>query len=87
MQGFPKDRTMYLVKNSHRKDLDFLPKDLHTNFREQSTTELIPKIERPMYRHNVNEFRIDGGRGTHQSLTGDEYLLPYWIARYLKVIQ
>lgn len=87
LQGFPKDRNRYIVKNSHRKDLEFLPEDHHTNFREQTTTELIPKIERTMNRHNNNEFLIDGGRGAHQTLTGDEYLLPYWMARYLGVIE
>lgn len=86
LQGFPKDRNRYVVKNSHRKDLEFLPNDLHTNFREQTTAELIPQIERPMNRHNNNEFIIDGGRGAHQALAGDEFLLPYWMARYLKVI-
>ena len=77
LQGFPKDRRRYVVKNSHRKDLEFLPKDASTNFREQTTTKLIPKRERPLNRHNNNEFIIDGGRGTHQQLTGDEFLLPY----------
>lgn len=87
LQGFPKDRTRYEVKNSHRKDIEFLPKDLHTNFREQITKELLPKRERPMNRHNNNEFFIDGGRGNSMTLAGDEYLLPYWMARYLKVIE
>jgi hypothetical protein len=87
LQGFPKDCNRYAVKNSHRKDLEFLPKDLHTNFREQTTTELIPKIERTLNRHNNNEFLIDGGSGAHHRLTGDEFLLPYWMARYLNVIK
>lgn len=87
LQGFPKDCNCYVVKNSHRKDLEFLPKDIYTNFREQTTTELIPKRERPMNRHNKNEFIIDGGSGAHQQLAGDEFLLPYWMARYLNVIQ
>lgn len=87
LQGFPKDCNRYVVKNSHRKDLEFLPKDIYTNFREQTTTELIPKRERPMNRHNKNEFIIDGGSGAHQQLAGDEFLLPYWMARYLNVIQ
>ena len=87
LQGFPKDRNRYIVKNSHRKDMEFLPMDPHTNFREQTTRELIPKIERPLNRHNNNEFLIDGGRGADQTLTGDEFLLPYWMARYLKVIE
>ena len=87
LQGFPKDCSRYVVKNSHRKDLEFLPDDVHTNFREQTTTELIPKIERTLNRHNNNEFLIDGGRGAHHRLTGDEFLLPYWMARYLNVIK
>lgn len=87
LQGFPRDRNRYIVKNSHRKDLEFLPEDLENNFRKQTTTELIPKTERPMNRHNKNEFIIDGGSGAHQQLTGDEFLLPYWMARYLNVIQ
>jgi len=40
-----------------------------------------------MNRHNKNEFIIDGGSGAHQQLAGDEFLLPYWMARYLNVIQ
>lgn len=87
LQGFPKDRNRYRVQNSHRKDLEFLPMDPLTNFREQTTTELIPKMERPLNRHNNNEFLIDGGSGADQTLTGDEFLLPYWMARYLKVIE
>lgn len=87
LQGFPKDCHRYVVKNSHRKDLEFLAADPYTNFREQTTKELIPKIERPMNRHNNNEFLIDGGRGADQCLTGDEFLLPYWMARYLNVIE
>lgn len=87
LQGFPKDCSRYVVRNSHRKDVEFLPKDPHTNFREQTTTELIPKTERTLNRHNNNEFLIDGGRGAHHRLTGDEFLLPYWMARYLNVIQ
>jgi hypothetical protein len=87
LQGFPKDCSRYVVKNSHRKDLEFLPDDVHTNFREQTTTELIPKMERTLNRHNNNEFIIDGGRGAHYRLTGDEFLLPYWMARYLNVIK
>lgn len=87
LQGFPKDRTRYQVKNSHRKDLEFLPNDLKENFRAQTTKELIPKREGPMNRHNANEFNIDGGRGNDRTLCGDEYLLPYWMARYLNVVR
>ncbi len=88
LRTFPSDTRRYSVKNSHRKDLEFLPQDLDVNFREQRTTVLPPKNERPLNRHNANEFDIDGGRGEgNRSLAGDEYLLPYWMARYLKVVE
>ena len=87
LRGFPKDTRRYAVQNSHRKDLDFLPEDLETNFRDQTTKELLPKGERPMNRHNTNEFRLDSHRGSDRILTGDEYLLPYWMARYLRVLE
>ena len=73
--------------NSQRKDLDFLPDDVYTNFRAQFTEQLLPKNERPVQRHNTNEFNLDShDRGTRQ-LSGDEYLLPYWMARYLGVLR
>jgi len=87
LREFPSDCTQYTVENSQRKDLDFLPSDVKTNFRNQTTRELLPKNERPMNRHNANEFELDSQRGGSSCLAGDEYLLPYWMARYLKVIK
>ena len=87
LREFPIDCTRYEVKNSQRNDLDFIPYDVNTNFRAQFTKDLLPKNERPVQRHNSNEFNLDSrGRGMSQ-LAGDEYLLPYWMARYLKVIE
>jgi len=93
LKEFPTDCRRYMVRNSHRKDLEYLPQDIHTNFREQTVTQLPPKGERPMNRHNANEFDIDskgypyGLRSGNRILAGDEYLLPYWMARYLKVVE
>ena len=87
LREFPIDCTRYEVVNSQRKDLDFLPDDVYTNFRAQFTEQLLPKNERPVQRHNTNEFNLDShDRGTRQ-LSGDEYLLPYWMARYLGVLR
>ena len=87
LREFPIDCTRYEVMNSQRHDLDFIPYDVHTNFRAQLTKELLPKNERPVQRHNTNEFKLDSpGKGGIQ-LAGDEYLLPYWMARYLGVIK
>ncbi|HYH57059.1 MAG TPA: hypothetical protein VD772_10630, partial [Anseongella sp.] len=82
LQEFPMDLVRWTVRNSHRKDLVLL----EPNFREQLTSELLPPGERPVHRHNANPFRLDGGEEGRSELAGDEFLLPYWMGRYLKVI-
>jgi len=77
------DQDRYSTKNSHRKDLVLIPE----NFRQQTTKELLTSGERPLIRHNTNPFALDCNDGRSTRLAGDEYLLPYWMARYLKVIQ
>ncbi len=83
LHEFPIDLISWTVKNSHRKDLVFLPE----NLRKQTTTIQIPLGEQPIHRHNTNPFDLDGGDGGTSELAGDEFLLPYWMARYLKIIQ
>jgi hypothetical protein len=83
LQEFPLDTIGWTIKNSHRKDLDFL--DL--NFRQQTTQEVLPGDERPMSKYNNNAFQLDGGDDGRQEYSGDIFLLPYWMGRYLKRIQ
>ncbi len=83
LRDYPMDLVRYTVKNSHRKDLTFL----EANFREQLTEELLPQAERPIMRYNANPFEMDGGSKGLRELTGAEYLLPYWMARYYQVIE
>jgi hypothetical protein len=83
LREYAVDLDRYSVKNSQRKDLVRLPE----NFRQQKTKELLTSGERPMIRHNTNPFDLDCNDGETSRLAGDEYLLPYWMARYLKVIQ
>ncbi len=83
LHEFNVDLDRYTTRNSHRKDLEFLPE----NFRGQTTKILLYPGEREMHRHNANPFALDMGGGQHSRLAGDEYLLPYWMARYYKVIQ
>ncbi len=83
LREYTPDLDRYSTKNSHRKDLVRIPE----NFREQITKELLTSGERPMIRHNTNPFALDCNDGRSSRLAGDEYLLPYWMARYLKVIQ
>ena len=82
LREFPVDLIRWDIKNSIRKDLDFL----EPNFRQQFTKEVISPRERPAHRYNANEFSLDGGSHGEEELSGAEYLLPYWMARYLKVL-
>jgi hypothetical protein len=79
----PLDNISWTVHNSDRQDLEFL----EPNFREQTTRSVLPPDERPISKHNGNAFRLDGGSGGRREFSGDIYLLPYWMGRYLGVIQ
>ncbi|UCD48956.1 MAG: hypothetical protein JSW27_15635 [Phycisphaerales bacterium] len=83
LREFPLDMISWTVRNSDRQDLQFLK----PNFREQTTKDVLPPDERPMSKHNGNAFRLDGGSGGRREYSGDIYLLPYWMGRYLGVIQ
>ena len=83
LREFNIDLDRYSTKNSHRKDLEFLPE----NFRGQTTKKLLYPGEREMHRHNTNPFALDQGGAQMSRLAGDEYLLPYWMARYYKIIE
>ena len=83
LRQLPLDLISWTVENSHRKDMDFLM----ANFREQSTRTVLPPDERPMSKYNGNAFRLDGGNGGREEFSGDVYLLPYWMGRYLNIIR
>jgi len=83
LKEFPMDLIGWNMQNSNRKDIDFL----EPNYRGQTTAVLLPAGEVRMHRHNTNAFVLDGGDDGLTELAGDEYLLPYWMARYLKVIE
>ncbi len=82
LKEFPLDTISWTVRNSHRKDVELLP----PNFRRQSTKTVLPPDERPMSKYNGNAFRLDGGDGGREEFSGDIFLLPYWLGRYLGVI-
>jgi len=83
LREFPMDLIRWDIKNSQRKDIELLP----PNYRNQFTKDLLPPGETPVHRHNANAFDLDGGEGGMTELAGDEYLLPYWMARYLRVVE
>jgi len=83
LKEFPLDTIGWSVSNSHRKDLEFAER----NFRNQTTREVLPPDERPMSKYNGNGFRLDGGSGGRREYSGDIFLLPYWLGRYLEAIK
>jgi hypothetical protein len=84
LQEYPADLINWTVKNSHRKDIQPVPE----NFRNQTIEEVLPPDELPIRRHNANRFMLDGGNGGRsENSAGDIWLLPYWLGRYLKVIE
>lgn len=84
LQDYPLDLRNWAVANSQRKDIELLP----DNFRGQTTRELLPLAELPLYRHNGEIFKLDApGDGSALISAGDVWLLPYWMGRYLQIIQ
>jgi len=83
LREFPLDTVGWSVRNSHRKDLKFMA----PNFRNQTTSKVLAPDERPMSKYNGNHFRLDGGEGGHCEYSGDIFLLPYWLGRYLQKIK
>ncbi|MDW3646785.1 MAG: hypothetical protein R8P61_06975 [Bacteroidia bacterium] len=84
LQEYPLDLINWDIKNSHRKDLAFLP----NNFRGQPIEEVLSPYERPIQKHNGNTFNLDRerGNGNREYSAGDIWLLPYWMGRYLGLI-
>lgn len=84
LKKYPLDLVKWTVENSHRKDIDLLA----PNFRDQSTKEVLPPDELKISRHNGNRFNLDGGNdGREENSAGDIWLFPYWMARYLHIIE
>ncbi len=82
LRQYPLELIDWAVANSHRSDIDRLA----PNFRGQQSAQWLPPDERPVMRWNGNPLVLDGGSGGHQELAGDEFLLPYWMGRYLGII-
>ncbi|GAB2516827.1 hypothetical protein [Spirosoma aerophilum] len=84
LREHPLDLIDWEIRNSHREDLERLA----DNFRGQTTKEVLSPAERPIQRHNGNTFALDHtqGNGASEHSAGDIWLLPYWMGRYLGVI-
>lgn len=83
LSEYPLDLIQWEIQNSHRKDIIHL----EPNFRNQTIAEVLPADELRITRHNANRFSLDGGANSAENSAGDIWLFPYWMGRYLGVIE
>jgi hypothetical protein len=81
LRGTPLDTIAWQITNSHRQDLTKLP----PNFMGRELKELLPPGERLMARINTQPFILDQGNDL-TDFPGDEFLLGYWLGRYVGAI-
>lgn len=81
LRGTPLDTLAWRVTNSHRQDLTKLP----PGFMGREMKELLPPGERLIARINTQPFILDQGDDL-TDFPGDEFLLGYWLGRYVGAI-
>ena len=82
LRGAPLDTIAWRVANSHRQDITKLP----PNFMGRQLKELLPPGERLIARINTQPFILDQGDDA-TDFPGDEFLLGYWLGRYVGAIK
>jgi hypothetical protein len=81
LRGTPLDTIAWRMSNSHRQDIT----KLEPNFMGRELKELLPPGERLIARINTQPFILDHGDDT-TDFPGDEFLLGYWLGRYVGAI-
>jgi hypothetical protein len=81
LRGAPLDTIAWRMANSHRQDITKLP----PNFMGRELKELLPPGERLIARINTQPFILDQGNDA-TDFPGDEFLLGYWLGRYIGAI-
>ena len=81
LRGTPLDTIAWRMSNSHRQDIT----KLEPNFLGRELKELLPPGERLIARINTQPFILDHGDDT-TDFPGDEFLLGYWLGRYVGAI-
>jgi hypothetical protein len=84
LREIPMDTIAWSVRNSHRSDVPIDP--LSDRFRRAQALVVLPYDELPMSKWNGNPYVLDGGNGGRTEDDGAYFLLPYWMARYHKLI-
>lgn len=81
LRGTPLDTIAWRMNNSHRKDIT----KIEPGFMGRESKELLPPGERLVARINTQPFILDHGDDV-TDFPGDEYLLGYWLGRYVGAI-
>jgi hypothetical protein len=82
LREFPMDRRTWRTRNSHRQDITIQRRP----FVPPEADPVLPPDERYVHKWNTNEMTMDGGGDGNAAESGAEYLLPYWMGRYFKII-
>lgn len=83
LRDAPVDQIRWTVDNSKREDVELtrLPE-----FEKIQTSRLLPPSERGILRWDNNPWQAVQGNGGRTERTGVQWLLPYWMGRYLGYI-
>ena len=80
----PLDTITWTMTNSQRQDVPVDPTG--DRFGRRQSLIVLPYDELPMFKWNGNPYNLDGGNGGRNEDDGVYFLLPYWMARYHKLI-
>ena len=85
LERIPIDTISWTVKNSQRSDLQLIA--AYGRWGEKQASSAIPPNERRVMKWNGNPFELDGGDGGRSENDGAFFLLPYWLARFHRLIK
>ncbi|MCL4694054.1 MAG: hypothetical protein KJ060_16265 [Candidatus Hydrogenedentes bacterium] len=90
LKGFPLDRCNWASKNSHRLDIELLPRQQAVELTEQNRPEygyrvngkVLPVENRHFNHWNHNPWNLNYGGNGQELASGTVYLLPYYMGLY-----
>ena len=90
LKAFPLDRINWAHRNSHRLDIEFLPRQTAVEPTEEPRRlrghrvngKVIPVDERHFNHWNTDPWRLDYGGNGRTLASGAVYLLPYYMGLY-----
>jgi len=84
LREIPMDTIGWTVRNSNRRDVTLDP--MADRFGRKQSLLVLPYDELPMSKWNGNPYSLDGGNGGRSEDDGAYFLLPYWMARFHKLL-